>query len=513
MKKYVIGIDVGTTGTKTIVFDKEGNIVGRGYGEYTVQYPYPNWAEQRVDEVMEKTFSVCKMAVKESGVDPKDIEAVGFSTQRATFVLIDENNQPIENTFYSWSDNRGHEIISEAEAIMNPEEYFENTGMPLTPTFTFAKLLWIMKNQRERYDRAKTIALMPDYVQYCFGADDFYSEVTNACTSGYLDPKTLEWSDKVLDAYGIDKNKLPKLINPGEVFGKVSKEVSEKTGLAEGTLLVTGSGDQQCSAIGSGVIKDGNASYNLGTSALLIVGTEKLVLKDVVGVMATSSAALGLFNLEGIQLGAASCYRWMRDEFSEVELSLGSKTGVDPYDLMDHHISKSKIGANNLIFMPYLGGAGYPRWNPEAKGMFAGLTFAHTKSDLTRAVMEGIVLESKDMHETMKAADIKIKQLVITGGATKSKAWCQIMADMFNVPVRKLMVSDSTILGAAILGGLGAGWFKDVPEGVEQFVKYGETITPIEENVKKYNELYEIYRDIYESFNGNQIFKKFAALS
>lgn len=512
MGNYLIGVDVGTTGTKAMILDRQGKIYGKGYGEYPCHYPHPNWVEQDVDLLIEETFKACKQAVIASGLDPKEIEAVGFSCQRATFTLVDQDNNAIENIFYGWQDNRGGEILAEVMEKMDPDTFFKSTGMPMTPTFTFLKLLWIMKNQPERYAKTKYLAMMPDYVQYRFGADDFYCEMTNACTSGYFDPNTMDWADNVIDALGIDKSRLPKLVKPGEIVGKISAEVAEKTGLAVGTLLVAGSGDQQCAAIGAGVIEDGFASLTLGTAGLLVVGTENLVLKDVPGVMATSSAALGLYNLEGIQLGAASSYRWVRDELADLEVALGKKTAVDPYEIMDLHIKKSPVGSKGIIFMPYLCGSGYPYWNPDAKGIFAGITFAHSKSDMIRSVMEGITMESKDMYETMKKSGVELKQLAITGGATKSAAWRQVIADMFGVPIRKLEIPDATIVGAAVIAGVGAGWFADVSEGVKTMVRYTDTIEPIAENVEKYNELYEIYKNLYVTLSSNGVYDQFAKL-
>lgn len=512
MGKYLIGVDVGTTGTKAMILNKEGKIFGTGYGEYPCNYPNPNWVEQDVDLLVEETYKACKQAVTSSGLDPKEIEAVGFSCQRATFTLVDENNEALENIFYGWQDNRGAEVLEEAMALVDPDTFFKSTGMPMAPTFTFIKLLWLMKKRPELYAKTKYVAMMPEYIQYCFGADDFYCEVTNACTSGYLNPNTMDWADNIIDAFGIDKTKLPKLVKPGDIVGKVTPQVAEKTGLAVGTLLVAGSGDQQCAAIGAGVIEDGFASLTLGTAGLLVVGTENLVLEDVPGVMATSSASLGLYNLEGIQLGAASSYRWARDELGELEVALGKKIGIDPYEVMDHHIQKSPVGSKGIVFMPFLTGSGYPYWNPDAKGIFAGITFAHSKSDMIRSVMEGITLESKDMYETMKKSGVILKQLAITGGATKSGAWRQIIADMFGVPIRKLEISDATIVGAAVIAGVGAGWFNNVVEGVNSMVRYTETIEPIPENVVKYNEIYEIYKNLYAALNTNGIYTQLAKL-
>jgi xylulokinase len=179
---------------------------------------------------------------------------------------------------------------------------------------------------------------------------------------------------------------------------------------------------------------------------------------------------------------------------------------------MDYHLQKSPVGANGVVFMPFLIGSGYPYWNSEAKGLFAGLKFSNTKSDMIRSVMEGITMESKDMYETMKASGVVIKSLAITGGATKSTTWRQIIADMFNVEIKRLKVSDATILGAAVLAGVGAGLFKSAEEGVAQLVHYTDKIQPIAENVAKYNAIYAVYKNMYNACNEKGIYTQLSAL-
>lgn len=506
MASYLMGIDVGTTGTKAMVIDWEGNIVGAGYREYPCLYPKPNWVEQDAELVIESTFEACKGAVESSEVNPGDIVSLGFSVQRATFALLDENKKVIGGNFYGWQDNRAATELEYITSKMSPKELYNIAGMPVTPTFSLEKIVWIMRNDRERYDQAKHIALMSDYVMYRFGVDDIYGEVTNACCSGMIDLKKLEWSEKILDVYGIDQRKLPKLIKPGTKVGKLSKEVSEKTGLSEGTPLCTGTGDQQCAAIGAGVVKDGKASLTLGTAGLLVVGVNEPVFEENRGLMVCASGAYGLYELEGIQLGAASSYKWICDLVGNLEKTLSAEINLDFYNLIDYHVQKSPVGSNGIVFMPFLSGSGYPYWNSEAKGLFAGLKFSHTKGDMIRSVMEGITLESKDMYETMKKTGVVIKSLAITGGATKSATWRQVIADMFNVEIKRLKVPDATIVGAAILAGVGVGVFGDAVEGVKKLVKYTGAIKPIPENAEKYDKVYEVYKNMYNVFNENRVY-------
>jgi xylulokinase len=238
----------------------------------------------------------------------------------------------------------------------------------------------------------------------------------------------------------------------------------------------------------------------LGTAGLLVVGSDELMLEDKSGfLMVPSSGALGTYELEGIQLGAASSYRWIRDTLCQLETAYGESVDIDPYVVMNSHIEKSSPGANGLIFLPFLVGSGYPYWNPAAKGCFVGIDFSTTKSDMLRSVMEGITLESKDMYEKMKSTGVEIDSLTVTGGATKSEIWRQIIADMFGITINILEVADATIIGAAVLGGVGAGVFSDVKDGVSKMVKFKDTVEPVSENVALYNKIYAAYVDAYDA--------------
>jgi xylulokinase len=500
MGKFLVGIDVGTTGSKAMVVDLDGKVIGSGYGEYPCVYPNPDWVEQDAELLIQETFKACKAAVVDSGVNPSDIIAAGFSTQRATFGLVDDSNEIIGGNFYGWQDNRAASVISEITEKIPADEMYKISGMPVTPTFTVEKLVWIMKNDPERYSKTKYVVQMPEYVMYRFGAEGFFCERTNACCSGMIDAATLEWSERIVDALGIDPVILPPLVDPGVKIGEVSAEVSELTGLVPGTALCTGTGDQQCAALGAGVIEGGKASLTLGTAGLLVVGSDELMLEDKSGfLMVPSSGALGTYELEGIQLGAASSYRWIRDTLCQLESAYGDSIDIDSYVVMNSHIEKTPPGANGLIFLPFLVGSGYPYWNPAAKGCFLGIDFSTTKSDMLRSVMEGITLESKDMYEKMKSTGVEIDSLTVTGGATKSEIWRQIIADMFGITINILEVADATIIGAAVLGGVGAGVFRDVKDGVSKMVKFKDTVEPVSENVELYNKTYEAYVNAYDA--------------
>ncbi len=500
--KYLAAIDVGTTGSKAIIIDLKGQVLGKGYQEYPVLYPEPLWVEQRASELLDGAFFACRQAVKASGVDGKDIVSVSFSAQRATFGLLNAQNEVIHDRLYVWQDNRADEIMPVIKGRIDPYELYKIQGQPITPTFALEKLVWLKHHQPEMLQQAETFALVVDLVAYAFGAE-LVTERADAGCSSMLDLHTGAWSSRILDAYDIPKKLFTKVVSAGEVIGHVSPEASVLSGLAAGTLIVAGSGDNQCGALGAGVVKAGQASMSLGTSGVLVVGNKEPLLNEDMGLMVAHALAPDLYELEAIQLGAASSYRWLRDTLCLEEVKEGVIAKSDPFVLMEKSVVKSPVGSNGLIFSPYLMGSGYPHWNVQAEGSFVGITFSTTREDMIRSVMEGITFESKDMYETLKARGITIDIITIIGGATKSPTWCQILADMFDTPVRRLKNEDATLVGAAILAGVGAGVFSTMQEGVDALVAYDVTLKPMKEHVRTYNTMYAQFQKIYQGLNGN----------
>ena len=495
MAAYLMAIDIGTTGANAMLFDTDGNALGGGYREYPSVYPAEHHVEQEADLLVASAFEVCRQALRQAQIDPKAVLAVSMSSQRATFGLLDADDRMIGGRFYGWQDNRALSVVPEIAARISAEELYQITGMPLTPTFSLEKLVWIKKHQPERYAQARKVVFPADYVLHHFGASPLQTEVTCACCSGLIDVHTLDWSDRVLEALGLDRAKLTPLVRPGTVVGKISPAAAQASGLAEGTLLVCGTGDQQSAAIGAGVIDHGRASLTLGTAGLLVVGTRQLELAKSPGLMAVSSGRIGLYELEGIQLGAASCYRWIRDTFFNPDV-LGVPVGTGLYERMEQQLHRSRPGANGIVFMPFLSGAGYPLWNPMASGMFSGLRFSHSPADMMRAVIEGVSLESFDMYQQMNKAGVVISSLAVTGGAMESPVWRQTIADIFGMEIHPLQVPNATLVGAAIFAGIGAGVFRDVCEGVAKTVRFAEPVQPIPENVLVYRKLYSTYKHL-----------------
>ena len=507
MAIYLMGVDIGTTGTKAMIFDLDSNVMGSGYQECIAANPQQDWFEFDAEEMISKTFEACREAVKSSGVAPRDIKAVSFSTQRSTVGFIGDDGKMIHNKMYSWQDNRATEEVEYQKRCFDAEKTVRITGMPLTPTYCISKVLWFKRRFPEEYKATKVISMVSEFLAFRFGADDYYCDWGNASCSGIFDMKKREWSRELIQAYELDMGKFPKTIKGGEVIGRVSVEASKLTGLSTDTLLVAGSGDQSCGALGAGIVSEGLAEMTIGTAGHLISYIrEPLENEQTLGMMTVNAAVPGNFELNGIQLSAASIYRWFRDNVATLERDAAASLGIDPYVLMDKLVAQSVPGANGLVLLPYFAAAGCPHWDVNAKGTLIGLSFMHTKGDVARAFMEGCMYEMREVMETMRDAGVIFRELRITGGATKSNLWRHIMADIMNLPLRQLKINDATILGAAILAGCGAGVFSSAVEGAKKMVKCGEAVLPDPENAKIYNKYYKVFQKAYHAMNNENIF-------
>ncbi|MBQ9828606.1 MAG: hypothetical protein IJM62_07970 [Lachnospiraceae bacterium] len=501
MGQYVMGIDVGTTGTKAMVVDTEGHIIGRGYREYPLITEKNFEVEADAEDIIQKVFDVTKEAVETSGLDPSEIKAVSFSVQRASFFLLDENMEPLNNRLTVWLDTRPTPYMEEIKQLISDDDARKMTGMGVSPYSVPPKVYTIRKTQPELYARAKYIAAVDTYVLHRFGSDRLTGDICTAMIMSLVDKQTFNWCDKMLDIYDIPKDMMYELVKPGTVVGTIKEDISERTGLAVGTLIVAGAGDQQAGAMGSAIVNDGDISLTLGTVGMFIVGNANPDFDKLPGLMVPSTPNIGVFEIEGNQSSGATCYRWARDVLCAEEIKEAEAEGKDPYDVMGRLIDESGPGARGVMFNAALFGSGYPYWDGSTTGAFMGLRNFHNKGDMLRAVMEGITLESRVMLEAIKATGAKINdEITIAGGAVKSPTWRQIVADVMNKRVKVLKQADASIIGVAIIAAKAAGFIKDFQEGVDRMVEIDCTVDPIPENAELYDKLFDIYKDLYKMF-------------
>lgn len=493
--KYVLGIDLGTSGTKTVLFDQEGHGICSCTVEYPMYQPHNGWAEQDPQDWWHAAVETIQTVLKKSGVDPKDVVSLGISGQMHGLVMLDEKGQVLRRSII-WCDQRTQAECDEIHEKVGREKLIAITANPALTGFTLSKVLWVRNHEPEVYAKCRHILLPKDYVRYML-TGDFATEVSDASGMQMLDVPNRCWSDELLNILDIDKSLLAKVYESCEVTGHVSEEAAALTGLSAETLVVGGAGDNAAAAVGTGVVEDGKAFTTIGTSGVVFAHTDKLAIDPQGRVHTFCCAVPGAWHVMGVTQAAGLSLKWYRDNFCDAEKQAAQQMGVDPYDLMNKEAAQSPIGANKLVYAPYLMGERTPHLDADCRGMFFGLSAMHTRRDLLRAVMEGVSYSLRDCLGVLKEMGVNPEQMLACGGGGKSPLWRQMLADVFNCPVATTVNTEGPALGVAILAGVGAGLYKSVPEACHAMIHVNPAQEPIPENVPQYAKVYEVYRMLY----------------
>jgi xylulokinase len=505
MGRYLVGIDEGTTGCKTCIFDLEGKLVGSDYREYPCYYPKSGWVEQKAEDITPALFESCKSAIKKSGIDPNEIIAVGISSQGSVTGPVDKDGKLLRD-FIGWQDLRGTKELDEVLSKISRQEYYNITGDPLGLIFSITKNLWFRNNQPELYEKTAMFTTNQDYFLREFGAEGYYTDISSSSRVGFMDVNNHVWSEKVLNIFDFDINKRPKIAEGGQPVGRIPKSVSEKTGLPEGTMLCVGAHDQNCSTFGCGAVEDGTAAMVVGTFGSCFIVSDKPIRDPYGSLVVKGNVGPKNWTIEAFAPAAASSYRWYRDTFGDLEKGAAKILGDDPYNLINHQIEKVPAGANGITFLSFLQGAGGQRSNGNARGAFVGMTLGTTKGEMARAVMEGICYEMRDILEAEKRAGIKINGIRLTGGGGKAPLWAQMMADIYQQPIYTLQTHETGTLGAALYAGVGAGVYSSYKEAADIAVHISGEYTPNTQLAESYNDGYRRFVNVYEALAKGGVF-------
>lgn len=508
---YFSSLDIGTTGVKAIIVNQSGEVISKGYQEYPCEYPKPGWVEQNVDVVWDKICIACRKAISDLKVPISSIKSLGISSQRGTFIPVDKNIKPLMNSIV-WSDGRADKELQWIMENIGKEKYQEISGVPASGMWSYAKIKWFIDNRKDVFNKTFKILNGQEYFLYKLGAEDIDTDPSSATLNGMLDINNLTWSEELCDFINLPLDKLPPMGTPARVVGKISKEASEKTGFQVGMPIAIGGGDQQCAAIGAGIIKEGMAEATIGTGMAMVAYTETKK-EDKEGKVLIGGAGIpNKWNMEGIAFTAAASLNWWKDNFLSEEIEAAKKMGVSVYDLINLEVSQSPVGSNGLLFFPFFQGRCTPDYNDNARGGFLGLSFMHNKKDVTRAIMEGISFEVNMVKEAMESVlGRNFDTLRLSGGGAKSVLWCQILADVLGRKVERLVEADCTSLGAAVLGAYGCGMFNSIDEAVGQMVHSKDMIEPNIKNNDLYKEEYSIFKNNFEALSNNNVYKELAA--
>ena len=492
---YLLGIDVGTSGTKTVLFDTAGGVMASATYEYAMQQPHNGWAEQNPEDWWRAVRLGTAQVLRDSGVQAADIRGIGISGQMHSLVMLDENNQVLRPAIL-WCDGRTTAECDEIHRRVGKERLIELTANPALTGFTAGKILWVRNHEPEIYEKCRHILLPKDYIRLML-TGEYATEVSDASGMGLLDVPHRCWSDEVLEKLEIDRSLLATVYESPEVTGRVTAQAAAETGLAEGTIVVGGAGDNAAAAVGTGVVVDGRAFATIGTSGVVFAHTDRLSIDPKGRVHTFCCAVPGAWHVMGVTLAAGASLQWFRNQFCQDLIAEAAKREIDPYILMTDMAEQVPIGSERLLFLPYLMGERTPHLDADCRGAFIGLSAIHTRAELIRAVMEGVTFSLRDCMEILREMGVTSEQIVACGGGSSSPLWRQMLADVLGCSVSTVASREGPALGAALLTGVGAGLYESVPAACEAVIRTNAPQEPDAQAAARYAPFYALYQGLY----------------
>ena len=494
-----LGIDVGTGGTRALVVDEGGKIrAGVTAPHEDMRMERPLWAEQRPENWWDATIQAVRGALDEARITGRDVRGVGLSGQMHGLVILDKDNAVIRPSLI-WCDQRSQRQVDAINQTVGRDKVLQATANPVLTGFTLPKLLWVRDNEPERYARVRKMLLPKDYVRFRL-TGDFATEVSDASGTALFDVVKRQWSSQMIDALGLDRCILPKCHESVEVTGQISQAVAAVTGLAAGTPVVGGGGDQASSAVGNGIVELGIVSCTLGTSGVVFAHMEQVAYDPLGRVHTFCHAVPGKWHVMGVTQGAGLSLQWFRNQLSP---------GTD-YDALTAEAAKSPPGAHGLFWLPYLMGERTPHLDATARGGWIGLTAKHTRADLIRSVIEGVSYSQKDCLDIIEQLGVTVNSVRVSGGGGKSPFWHQLLADVFEKPVVTLATQEGSAYGAALLALVGTGAYGSVPEVCRSVIRETGSVSPRGEESRFYRDGHSLYTSLYPALK--PIYQRIAKL-
>ena len=494
---YLLGIDIGTSSTKTVLFNIAGELVASAMDVYPLYQPRNGWAEQDADDWWNAVMTSVKEVMAKSKVNPSDVKGIGLSGQMHGLVMLGKDRKPVRRSII-WCDQRTALECDQITSLVGSEKLIEITANPALTGFTASKIMWVKNNEPEIYAKCEKILLPKDYIRFKL-TGEFATEVSDGSGMQLLDIPKRQWSGYVLDKLGIDINLLGKVYESPEITGAVTKEAAELCGLCEGTPVVGGAGDQAASAIGNGIVKEGVVSATIGTSGVVFAHLDNIAIDKKGRVHTFCHAVPGAWHVMGVTQSAGLSYKWFRDNFMTSEKFTAEQLETNPNVIIDKIAGSAPAGANGLIYLPYLMGERTPHLDADCRGVFFGLSGMHEKKDLLRAVMEGVVFSMNDCLGIIREMGTSPSFIYAAGGGANSPLWRQMMADIMDIEIAVNNSTESGALGVAILAGVGAGVYKDVVSACDSIIRRQDSQICQEKNKGLYEEMYKIYVNLYKS--------------
>jgi xylulokinase len=493
---YLLGIDIGTSGTKTLLCDEDGKVLATAMAEHAIHSPKPGWSEQDPEDWWRAACIATKAVMKKAKAKPGDVSAIGLSGQMHGSVFVGQGTKVLRPALL-WNDQRTQKQCDEITAKAGGrEKLIDLVANPALTGFTAPKILWVRENEPKVYAKTRQILLPKDYIRFRM-TGEFMSEVSDASGTLLLDVKNRRWSSTLLSLLQIDKALLPGVVESQDETGTLSEFGASDLGLNPGTMVVGGAGDQAAGAVGNGIVKAGIVSATLGTSGVVFAHSDQPVLDPLGRVHTMCHAIPGKWCVFGCMLSAGGSFQWFRNQLGLQEIADAKKQKVDPYELLIEAAESAPAGSEGLQFLPYLTGERCPHPDPNARAAWIGLTARTTRSMMIRSLLEGVTYGMRDALEIMQGMNIPVSQVRASGGGARSDFWRHLQADVYKQPIVLTNAAEGPAYGVAILAGVGSGVWSSVEEACASSIKQTTKVAPNKKLSAVYDKQFAVYDKLY----------------
>jgi xylulokinase len=494
MPHYLIAHDLGTSGDKATLFTTDGTLVRSITTAYDTHFFNSTWAEQDPD-IWWKAVCDGTHALLE-GIDRSMVAAMSFSGQMMGCVPVDKTGHALRPAMI-WADQRGQAQEKRLRERISETDFYHITGHRISASYSLEKLMWIRDNEPEVFPSIFKMLQPKDYIIHRL-TGSFVTDYSDASGTNCFDLRNLVWSEKILQAADIDGSLLPDACPSTHIAGEVYGAAADACGLPSGTPIVIGGGDGVCAAVGAGSVKTGDTFNYLGSSAWIAMTSDAPVFDPEMRTYTWAHLIPGKYSPNGTMQAAGNSYQFMRRTVCRDLEAQAKACGKSVYQLMNEEAAASPLGANGLLYLPYLLGERSPRWNSEARGTLIGLKMEHTRGDILRACIEGILMNLCIILDVLRT-DTDIREINLIGGMAKGGIVQQILADLYGVRVHRLnWLDEATSMGAAVAAGVGAGVLPDFT-AIDRFVKTDVTVEPDQDNRRRYRELRQMFEESYQA--------------
>jgi len=505
----LLGIDIGTSGTKTLAIDAGGRTLADAMSTYPCYVPKPLWSEQDPEDWWQATILSVRAVMEKAGLKPSDVKAIGLSGQMHGSVFLDKKDQVIRRAIL-WNDQRTAAECQEMEERAGGRKaLIRLVANPALTGFTAPKILWLRNHEPRNFDKTVKVLLPKDEIRRRM-TGEYATEVSDASGMLLLDVARRTWSKKLLEALELDAGLLAHCYESEDVTGKLTSRAAELLGLSTDCVVVGGAGDCAAGAVGNGIVQRGVLSTSIGTSGVMFVHCDEVKIDPLGRIHTFCHAVRGRWHMMGVNLSAGGSLQWFRNELCKADVQKAKQENVEIYDILTKEAEAVPPGSQGLFFLPYLSGERTPHADPDARGCFVGLTLAHGRGHLIRAILEGVTYALRDSLQIIEGLGVPVRQIRASGGGSRSPLWRQIQADMFGRKVVTINTEEGPAYGVALLAAVGAGVFKNVQEACAATVRVVKETSPGRPARSCYDRAFPVYQQLYRSLKDD--FKRIAAL-